>query len=78
MMIMMCSGLTTLKDQTTGHCYSNLLMVYEIYGKCPKISTLYSILFFAQILLFMHLFLKISSGMAKSVDPDQTAPSGAV
>ena len=26
----------------------------------------------------MHLFLKILSGMANSVDPDQTAPSGAV
>ena len=26
----------------------------------------------------MQLFLKILSGMANSVDPDQTAPSGAV
>ena len=26
----------------------------------------------------MHLFLKILSGMTNSVDPDQTAPSGAV
>ena len=26
----------------------------------------------------MHLLLKILSGMANSVDPDQTAPSGAV
>ena len=26
----------------------------------------------------MHLFLKILSGIANSVDPDQTAPSGAV
>ena len=26
----------------------------------------------------MQLLLKILSGMAKSVDPDQTAPSGAV
>ena len=32
----------------------------------------------AQILIFMQLFLKILSGMANSVDPDQTAPSGAV
>ena len=24
----------------------------------------------------MHLFIKILSGMANSVDPDQTAPSG--
>ena len=30
------------------------------------------------ILIFMQLFLKIFSGMANSVDPDQTAPSGAV
>ena len=27
---------------------------------------------------FMQLFLKILSQMAKSVDPDQTAPEGAV
>ena len=26
----------------------------------------------------MHLFLKIPSGMANSIDPDLTAPSGAV
>ena len=26
----------------------------------------------------MQLFIKILSGMANSVDPDQTAPSGAV
>ena len=26
-------------------------------------------------MLLMHLFLKILSGMAYSVDPDQTAPS---
>ena len=26
----------------------------------------------------MHMLLKILSGMANSVDPDQTAPSGAV
>ena len=26
----------------------------------------------------MHLFLKLLSGMANSVNPDQTAPSGAV
>ena len=29
-------------------------------------------------LAFMQLFLKILSGMANSVDPDQTASSGAV
>ena len=27
------------------------------------------------MLLFMHMLLKILSGMANSVDPDQTAPS---
>ena len=32
----------------------------------------------ALILLFMQQFLKILNGMANSVDPDQTAPSGAV
>ena len=31
-----------------------------------------------KILFCMQLFLKILSGMANSVDPDQTAPSGAV
>ena len=39
---------------------------------------LYSITIFAYILLFVQLFLKIYSGMVNSVDPDQTAPSGAV
>ena len=29
-------------------------------------------------MLLMDLFLKILSGMANSVDPDQTAPLGAV
>ena len=34
---------------------------------------------FALILLFiMQLFLKLLNGMANNVDPDQTAPSGAV
>ena len=34
--------------------------------------------FLAKILLFTKLFLKTLNGMANSVDPDQTAPSGAV
>ena len=34
--------------------------------------------FFGIILLFMQFFLKILSGLANSVDPDQTAPEGAV
>ena len=29
-------------------------------------------------MIFMQLFLKILSGVANSVDPDQSAPSGAV
>ena len=33
---------------------------------------------FAQIFHFMQLFPKILSGIANGVDPDQTAPSGAV
>ena len=33
---------------------------------------------FGPVLLFMQLFPKISSGVTNSVDPDQTAPSGAV
>ena len=32
----------------------------------------------AVLLLLVRLFLKILSGMANSVDPDQTAPAGAV
>ena len=48
------------------------------HGKCPKISNSLFHTFFASILLFMWLFLKIPSGMANSVDPDQTAPLGAV
>ena len=47
------------------------------YGKCPKISNFVPYLF-CQHFAFTHLFLEILSGMANSVDPDQTAPSGAV
>ena len=43
-----------------------------------KFQTLYSTLFLTKILLFMHLCLKIFSGIANSVDPDQTAPEGAL
>ena len=51
------------------------------YSKCPKIlNTLNTPSFtgIALILLFMQLFLKIFNGIANSVDPDQTAPLGAV
>ena len=43
-----------------------------------KFQTLYSIPFLAWILFFMQLFLKILCGKINSVDPDQTAPEGAV
>ena len=49
-----------------------------MYSKCPKISKCLFHTFFAKILLFIHLFLKLLCGMAKSEDPDQTAPEGAV
>ena len=47
-------------------------------SKCPKISNTLFQFFFAQILLFMQLFPKIPNEKANSLDPDQTAPSGAV
>ena len=40
-----------------------------------EIRTLYSILYLRNVFLFMPLFLKILSGMANSLDPDQTAPA---
>ena len=45
------------------------------YGKYPKISNTLFHTHFAEILLFMQLFLKILSEKANSADPDQTAPS---
>ena len=48
------------------------------YGKCPKISNTLFHTILAYILLFMQLSIKIICGMANSVDPDQTAPLGAV
>ena len=48
-------------------------MVYVL-----KFRTLYSQLFWPKFFFFMQLFLKILTGMANSIDPDQTAPSGAV
>ena len=49
-----------------------------IYGKCSKIWNTLFHTFLAKILPFMLLFLKILTGMTNSVDPDQTAHSGAV
>ena len=48
------------------------------YGICPKISNTLFHTFFALFLLLMRLFLKILHGIANSVDPDKTAPLGAV
>ena len=45
-----------------------------LYSKCPKILNTLLHTFFVQILLFIQLFLKILSGKANGVDPDQTAP----
>ena len=53
--------------------------IYCGYGKCPEIpNTLFHTCFLPKFCFFMQLILKILSGMANSVDPDQTAPSGAV
>ena len=43
-----------------------------------EFPTLYSILFLPKVCFLCTGLLKILSGMANSVDPDQTAPSGAV
>ena len=51
---------------------------HNIYSKCPKILNTFIQYFLALILLFMQLLLKTLSEMANSVDPDQTAPLGAV
>ena len=53
------------------------LFLSENVGKVNvlKFQTL-SILFWPNFFLFVQLFLKILSGMANSVDPDQAPPSG--
>ena len=43
-----------------------------------KFQTLYFIILWPDIFFLCSSFLKILSGMANSIDPDQTAPSGAV
>ena len=43
-----------------------------MYSKCTKISNILFRTFLAKILLFIQLIIKINSGMANSVDPDQT------
>ena len=56
---------------------NNKILIHKshLYDKCPKIL---KTLFHTILSLFMQLFLEILSGMANSVDPDQTAPSVAV
>ena len=48
------------------------------YSKCPKISNTLFQTFFTYLFVYMHLFCKVLSGMAKHVDLGQTAPSGAI
>ena len=48
------------------------------YGKYQKILEHIIPYLLAQILPFMQMCPKIPSGMANSLDPDQTAPEGAV
>ena len=50
-----------------------LINVFEV--SALKFRTLFHS-FLAEIFLFVQLFPKIPSGMAKSRDPDQTAPLG--
>ena len=45
-------------------------MYSVVYGKCPKILNALFHTFLA--FLFIQLFFKVLSGMANSVDPDQT------
>ena len=59
------------------HFWPTISFVKSVYGKCPKISNTLFHTFLVYILLFLQLFLKILSGisgMANSVDLDQTAP----
>ena len=57
---------------------SNPLKMITEDGKCPNtLNTLFHTVC-AYILLFMKLFLNMLNGMANSVDPSQTALSGAV
>ena len=54
---------------------SGMVLILNIeYGKCPKNLNTIPYFLFCQHFAFMQMFLKIISGMANSVDPDQTAP----
>ena len=54
---------------------ASCLCHFDMYGKFPKISNTYCILFWPKFLFFVQLFLKVLSGMTNSADPDQTAPT---
>ena len=60
-------------------CYycTNFCINIHTGPESKNLNTLFHT-YMAESLLFMQLFLKILSGMANSVDPDQTAPKGAV
>ena len=58
--------------------YSKFINMYVFRVNVLKFQTLYSILLCPIFFISVKLFLKILSGMANSVDPDQTAPSGAI
>ena len=53
-------------------------MIIFVMVNVLKFQTLYSILFWPKFCFFIHLLLKMLSGMANSVDPDKTALSGTV
>ena len=52
------------------------MQIYKV--NVVKFRTLYSIPFFGLYFAFYAVFLKILCGKANNVDPDQTAPEGAV
>ena len=47
-------------------------------GKYPVHFEYFYSIFFRQNFAFYEVFLKKSSGMANSADPDQTVPEGAI
>ena len=60
--------------------FTVLIQILCMVNECPKISntlchTYMPNFFFS---FFMHLFHRLLDGKANSVDPDQTAPEGAV
>ena len=51
------------------------LRLYKCTVNVLNFQTLHSILFWHKICFFMQLFLKILSGVANSIDPDQIDPT---